>query len=143
MKTSHALVTLAGIGVARLVQAERQGRRELVLWATEIHQMFCKDTATVPELREAWTGEGVPAGEYAQFVHANRSLAFLSAKFRVGLLTPRTLRVQARAVMELPVFRAYWERFGSFREAEAGDRTDRRFNEILDTEYRLATDKAA
>ncbi|GGT05048.1 DUF6082 family protein [Streptomyces cinerochromogenes] len=143
MKTSHALVTLAAIGVARLVQAERQGRRALVLQATRMHQTFCKDTATVPELREAWTAEDVPAEEYAKFVHANRSLAFLSAEFWVGLLTPRTLRVQARAVMELPVLRTYWERFGSFREAEAEGRTDRRFNEILDTEHRLATDKAA
>ncbi|MEV6404097.1 DUF6082 family protein [Streptomyces bobili] len=138
-KTSRAvLVTAAvGIGVVRILQAERYHRRRLTLHAAQMHQALLSEVASDEALRAAWVtpGEKLSSDDYALLVHCNRQVSLLSAKFRVGLLNRNTLRVQARWLMERKIGRAFWREFGAFREQEAKDRVDRVFNQILGDEY--------
>ncbi|MEU6475322.1 DUF6082 family protein [Streptomyces sp. NPDC047017] len=130
IRTSTAILVVAAIGAVRIVQAERQARRQLVLHAAELHQAYCRDTAADHLSSGEW-GEGLSPEEAAQHIHANRLISFLSAKYRVGLLKDDDLRVQAHASMKRPSVRSYWEQNGSFRQEGAKDRIDRRFNEIM------------
>lgn len=142
MKTSHAILVASAVGAAGIWFAERRHRQRLTMHAAEIHQRLLSDIATHPEQQALWAPGGMSAEEYARLVHSNRVISFLSAKYRVGLLDKVALRVQARAVMQRPGCRAYWARFGAFREEEAADRVDRSFNAVLDDEYTAATDDA-
>ncbi|MET9987171.1 DUF6082 family protein [Streptomyces rochei] len=138
-KTSCAVLVSAavGIGVARLLQAERYHQRNLTLQAAEIHQAWLSDIASDETLRTAWAppGKTLSSDDYALLVHCNRQVSLLSAKFRAGLLDRHTLRVQARWLMEREIGRTYWREFGAFREAEAKDRRDRAFNRVMADEY--------
>lgn len=146
-KTALAAIGAAafGIGVVRIMQAERYYRRNLTLHATEMHQAWLSEVASNEALRAVWTAPGaeLPSDEYANLVHCNRQVSLLSAKFRVGLLDRRTLRVQAQWLMNREVGRTYWREFGSFRELEAQDRLDRAFNRILADEYVALCDPGA
>ncbi|NEC73910.1 hypothetical protein G3I25_20425 [Streptomyces rochei] len=122
----------------QILQAERYHRRKLALHATEMHQAWLSEIASNEELRAAWWAPDTDAsssGKYALLVQANRQVCLLSAKFRAGLLDRRTLRVQAKWLMERELGRAYWAEFGAFRESEAKDRVDRAFNRVLADEY--------
>ncbi|MDF3140978.1 MULTISPECIES: DUF6082 family protein [unclassified Streptomyces] len=140
LKTSHAILVASAVGAAGLWLAERQHRQRLVLHAAEMHQGLLADVAANPEHRAIWATNGLSDEENVRLVHCNRLVSFLSAKHRVGLLDKATLRVQARALMERAPYRAYWARFGTFREEEAMDRIDHAFNSILDDEYTAAAD---
>ncbi|MBT2607730.1 hypothetical protein J7I97_05335 [Streptomyces sp. ISL-87] len=115
---------------------ERQSRRQNALQAAQMHQAWIAELAGNPELQAVWTPPGgeLPDGEHANHLHANRLISFLAVKFRVGLLDKGSLRTQATWLMDRDVARAYWKRFGGFREEEARDRTDRAFNAILAAE---------
>ncbi|MET9861932.1 DUF6082 family protein [Streptomyces smyrnaeus] len=143
MKNSHAVLIAAVAVAATLVQSERHHRQRLDLHAEQMHQAWIAEVAGNPELRAIWTppGGALPSEEYANLLHSNRLISFLSAKFRVGLLTKDSLRSQARWLMQREVARSYWRQFGSFREDEARDRTDRAFNAILSDEYVAAADR--
>ncbi|MEU3901801.1 DUF6082 family protein [Streptomyces sp. NPDC045251] len=137
-KTSYAVLAVAAVGVVQILQAERYHRRKLALHATEMHQAWLSEIASNDELRAAWWAPDTDAsssGNYALLVQANRQVCLLSAKFRAGLLDRRTLRVQAKWLMERELGRTYWREFGAFRESEAKDRVDRAFNRVLADEY--------
>ncbi|MFJ1994260.1 DUF6082 family protein [Streptomyces asiaticus] len=136
MKTSYVVLAAAAVGIARLVQSERQNRQRLALHAEEMHQVWISEVASDPALRAMWTAPGEPpVEEYSKLLHCNRLISFLSVKYRAGLLDSASLRVQARWVMEREVGRTYWTTFGAFREEEAMDRTDRTFNAIMADEH--------
>ncbi|MFE3139656.1 DUF6082 family protein [Streptomyces scopuliridis] len=137
MKTSHAVLIATAVGAAGLVLAERQNRQRLALHAEVMHQAWIAELARNLELQAVWTPPGgeLPDGESTNHIHANRLISFLSVKFRAGLLNKQSLRAQAKWLMEREVARAYWKKFGGFREEEARDRTDRAFNAILADEY--------
>ncbi|MFF5567694.1 DUF6082 family protein [Streptomyces sp. NPDC012623] len=142
MKTSHSVLLASMVGAAGLWLSERQNRRRLALHAEEMHQAWIAELAQKPELQTVWTPSGseLPDGEYTNHLHANRLISFLSVKFRAGLLDKQSLRAQAKWLMERDIARAYWKKFGGFREEEARDRTDRVFNSILDDEYAVLAD---
>ncbi|MBO3681713.1 DUF6082 family protein [Streptomyces sp. NEAU-YJ-81] len=136
MKTSYVVLAIAAVGIARLVQSERQARQRLALHAEEIHQELISDAVSNPELRVMWTAPGeLPDEEYREILHCNRLISLLSVKFRAGLLDRASLRVQARWLMAREVGRTYWATLGSFREEEAVDRIDRTFNAIMADEH--------
>ncbi|MFJ2203219.1 DUF6082 family protein [Streptomyces violaceusniger] len=136
MKTSYVVLAAAAVGIARLVQSERQHRQRLALHAEEMHQELISQAVSNPELRVMWTAPGeLPDEEYTNLLHCNRLISFLSAKFRAGLLDTASLRVQARWVMARQVGRTYWTMLGSFRDEEAVDRFDRAFNTIMADEH--------
>jgi hypothetical protein len=142
-KTSCAVLAVAAVGVVQILQAERYHRRKLALHATEMHQAWLSEIASNEELRAAWwepDKDASSSGNYALLVQANRQVCLLSAKFRAGLLDRRTLRVQAKWLMERELGRTYWREFGAFRESEAKDRVDRVFNQILADEYLAFSD---
>ncbi|MGD6751955.1 DUF6082 family protein [Streptomyces sp. BH105] len=143
MKTSHAVLVAAVVGVARLVLAERHNRRQLALHAAELHQGWIADVAANPELQAIWAPPGgdLSPEEHAQHLHCNRLVSFWSAKFRAGLLDKNALRAQARWLMEREVAQNYWKKFGSYRTEEAMDRKDRTFNAILADEYSIHADQ--
>ncbi|WP_330457461.1 DUF6082 family protein [Streptomyces sp. NBC_00820] len=136
MQINHAVLLVVAAGVARLLQVERHHRRETVLRAAGMHQALLADVAANPE-RWVLTGEEMSAEEYARHVNVNRQVSLLAAKFRVGLLDRRTLRVQAHSLMRHENVREYWARVAAFREDEALDRIDDVFNAILTDECAL------
>lgn len=136
MRTSTAVLAAALVGAVRVLQAERHSRRQLALKSAELHQLYCRDTATDPALRTDYEdGLGQSAEEAINAIHANRLIAHLSVKFRVGLLNKRALREHARSAMDLKSVRAYWARWGSHREREAKDSLDEAFNQIMSEAY--------
>ncbi|MFJ2217653.1 DUF6082 family protein [Streptomyces sp. NPDC101062] len=140
MKISHAIVLASAVGAAGLRLLERQHRQRLELKAEELHQASIAKLAANPELSAVWTppdGE-LPDGAYTNHLYTNSLISFLSVKFRVGLLNEKSLRVQAKWLMEHEAARAYWKCFAGFREEEARDRKDRVFNTILADEYASA-----
>ncbi|MFC5956805.1 DUF6082 family protein [Streptomyces pratens] len=140
MRTPQAILVATAVGAAGIWLAERRHRQRIALDAAEIHQRLLADIATDPEQRAAWATDGLSPEAYAKSVHCNRLISFLSVKFRVGLLDRAALRVQARSIMARGETRAYWARFGAFREEEALDGIDRTFNRILDDAYSAAAD---
>jgi hypothetical protein len=137
-KTSCAVLTATavGIGVARILQADRYHRRKLTLHAAEMRQTLLSEAASNATLRAAWMppGEKPSPEDYALLVHGRRQVSLLSATFRTGLLDRHTLRVQARW-LEREIGRTYWREFGAFREAEAKDRRGRAFNRVMADAY--------
>ncbi|MFJ3824949.1 DUF6082 family protein [Streptomyces nodosus] len=141
MQTSHAVLVASAVGVAHIWFAHRRHQQRLVLDAAKMHQHLLADIATDLGQLTAWTPHDLSEEEYRALVNYNRLISFLSAKYRVGLLDKAALRVQARALMTHASCRAYWARFGAFREAEAmDDSTDRSFNRIFDDEYTAVAD---
>ncbi|WP_326613459.1 DUF6082 family protein [Streptomyces scopuliridis] len=137
MKTSHSVLIATAVGVVGLALSERQSRRRLALHTEEMHQAHIAELPANPEMQALWMHDG----EDTNLLHANRLISFLSVKFRAGLLDRRSLRVQAKWFMERTAGRAYWQKFGGFREDEAIDRTDRTFNAILSDEYHVLADE--
>ncbi len=123
------------IGAAGLVLSERHQRRHNVIATTDTHQRWLASVATQPDVLALWAPDGMEPEEYGRLTQANRPFASLFTRYRLGVLTRRTLRVQARWVMEREAGRAYWAAFGAFRESEGDDRIDRRFNTIMADEY--------
>ncbi|MFJ5734724.1 DUF6082 family protein [Streptomyces microflavus] len=126
-----------GIGVAHLRQAERHQRQRNVLSAAAIHQAFLRHVDGNPELQKMWVPEdgSLSAEEYIRRTHANQLFSALAVRFRVGILDEEKLRVQAKWMMSRAVGRDYWSSFSGFRELEAGDKIDRRFNSIMGDEW--------
>ncbi|MFF0591468.1 DUF6082 family protein [Streptomyces sp. NPDC003781] len=132
-----AVFAVVAIGIARILQAERHCLRTLALHGAAMHQAWLSEIAENEKLRAVWAppGDKLTSDAYSMLVHCNRQVSLLSAKFRAGLLDRRTLRVQARWLMEREIGRTYWHEFGPFRTQEAKDRVDRTFNRIFDDEY--------
>ncbi|WP_225828478.1 DUF6082 family protein [Streptomyces naphthomycinicus] len=101
-----------------------------------MHQAYCRDTASSSALRADYEKrEDRNTLEAMQSIHANRLLAFLSTKFRVGGLDMPALRMQAERVMQLPSMYAYWTNHGSFRWQEGQDSIDLKFNQVMEDAY--------
>lgn len=137
--TSATVLVAAAVGAVGLWRLERQWQRQNALHAAQMHQDMLAEVAANPELHEIWMPPGGDRSEYVKFLHVNRLISFLSVKYRAGLLNDESMRVQARAVMEREAGRRYWDEYGSFREEEAMDSTDARFNEMMSAAYTRAT----
>ncbi|MFC8715271.1 DUF6082 family protein [Streptomyces sp. NPDC057197] len=132
---------MAAAEAVRTALAERHNRRQLILQATQIHAQYLADVTLHDKLLAQTQPPGTEhLGDYRKMVHSNRTVAFLSAKFRTGLLTEAALRTQARHLMQGQDARAYWRTFGGFREEEPQDRRDQRFNAIMADEYQAVCD---
>lgn len=127
----------AGVGAAHLWQAERHQRQRNALSAAAMHQEYLRYVEGNPELQRLWVPEdgSLDAEEYLRRTHANHLFAALATRFRVGILTAETLRVQAKWMMSRAVGRDYWASFSGFRDSEARDKVDRRFNRIMTDEW--------
>ncbi len=123
------------VGAAGLVLSERHQRQRNVIATTDTHQRWLEYASTRPEVLALWTPDGMAAEEYGRLMQANRLICALSARFRLGILNRRTLRVQANALMDHETVRNYWTTYGGFRESEARDGIDRAFNAIMTDEY--------
>lgn len=133
-------VATAGVGVvciANLWQAERHQRQQNVLAAAAMHQEYLRYVESNPELQQMWVPEddSLDADEYLRRTHANQLFSALAVRYRVGILDADKLRVQAKWMMSRAVGRDYWSSFAGFRESEAGDGVDRRFNRIMTDEW--------
>ncbi|MEU3973412.1 DUF6082 family protein [Streptomyces bacillaris] len=138
MKAAHALLALAVAGVgAHLWQKERHHQETKALTAASMHQEYLRYIESHPELQKLWAPEdgSLTPEEYARRVHANHLFVALAARFRAGLLGADKLRKQAQWLMSRQIGRDYWESFGPWRECEAVDKWDRRFNAIMSDEY--------
>ncbi|MET8694141.1 DUF6082 family protein [Streptomyces bauhiniae] len=131
-------LTIAGVGVLRIAQAERHQRQRNILATTQMDQEWRRRLESDPELLKLWAPEGEDAmdlGQYARILSANQLVCALAARHKVGLLDPATLRVQARWLMSRSIGRDYWYECRALRDTEAADRFDRRFNRILNDEF--------
>lgn len=136
MKTSYAILTLAAVGVAHLVQRERHQRQNNDVAAARIHQEWLTHLTTHPEFAKLWVPQDLQVEEYIELLSGNQQVAALSLRHRLGLLRGARLRVVAEEVMDREIARRYWARFGNFREREAaGHRTEERFNAAMQDAY--------
>jgi hypothetical protein len=135
LKTPHAVLVASATGALAIWFAERRHRQRIALDAADIHQRLLADIAADPQHRAIWAIDALSDEEHKYLLCCNRQISFLSIKYRLGLLHKAGLRVQARALMKREPFRAYWQRFATFRDEEAGDRVDRSFNSVFDDEY--------
>ncbi|GGY13497.1 DUF6082 family protein [Streptomyces xanthochromogenes] len=142
MKAADSVLVLAAVAAAGIALSQRQHRQQLDLQAVALHQAWITDAASSPDLANLWAaGSGQATPEYTNLLRANRVMALLCAKFRVGLLNQHALRVQARWLMERPIGRQYWKMHGAFREEEATDGRTRAFNRIMSDEYIAVSDR--
>ncbi|MFE2289848.1 DUF6082 family protein [Streptomyces sp. NPDC059452] len=127
----------AGVGVAHLWQAERHQRQRNALSAAAMHQEYLRYVEGNPELQRLWVPEdgSLDPEEYLRRTHANHLFSALAVRFRVGIIDEENLRVQANWMMSRAVGRDYWSSFSGFRESEARDKLDRRFNRIMTSEW--------
>lgn len=138
MKPVHALLVLAAAGIGgHLWQKERHHQETKALTAASMHQRYLRYIESHPELHKSWApeDESLTPEEYARRVHANHLFVGLAARYRAGILDTDKLRIQAQWLMARKIGREYWESFGAWREEEAGDKWDRRFNAIMSDEY--------
>ncbi|MFF2650446.1 DUF6082 family protein [Streptomyces sp. NPDC058045] len=138
MKPAHALLALAVAGLgAHLWQRERHQRETKALTAASMHAEYLRYIESHPELLKQWAPEddSLTPEEYSRRVHANHLFVGLAARHRARILDNQTLRTQAQWLMSRQIGRDYWESFGAWREGEARDKWDRRFNAIMSDEY--------
>ncbi|BDH04924.1 DUF6082 family protein [Streptomyces seoulensis] len=140
MRTSTALLLAAGVHVAGLVRREVHERRRQQLSMAGMHQRLCADTAA--NFAEEYGYSDLSATDKALFIHANRSLSLVGAKYGIGQLSDRTLRLVAASMMKTPSIRLYWERNGAARDAESETRADRRFHTIMENAFTAAHARA-
>jgi hypothetical protein len=139
-----AAVAVVALGAVHLVQRERHHRQQNEVAVMGMQLDWLTHLTTHPELAKLWAPEDLTVEEYIPLLHANQQLCALSLRHKLGLLRGRRLRVVAEAVMQREHCRRYWERFGSFRDAEADvDGLDIAFNEAMHTAYTRATETAA
>ncbi|WP_018546161.1 DUF6082 family protein [Streptomyces sp. LaPpAH-108] len=138
MSVLLAGLTIAGVGVLRIAQAERHQRQRNILAMTQMDQEWRRHLESDPELLKLWAPEGDDAmglGQYARILSANQLVCALATRYKVGLLDAATLRVQARWLMSRSIGRDYWYECRALRDDEARDRFDRSFNRILNDEF--------
>lgn len=136
MKTSHALLAIAAVGAAHLVQRERQHRQQKAVAAARIHDQWLTLLTTNRHLAEQWAPEDMQVEEYVTLLNANQQLCALALRYRLGLISKDRLRFVVQAVMERASVRQYWEKFGAFRAEESLDnKADADFNDIVGDVY--------
>ncbi|MFB7776248.1 DUF6082 family protein [Streptomyces bauhiniae] len=148
IRTSHALLLLAAVGIAQLAQRERHQRQHAHIALTGLHVDWLGVLVGRPELAEEWAPEGADVEQWVRHVHLNRQLCGLALRHRLGLVRSAGLRFVADSIMEREVGRSYWKTYGNFRQKEAtGDPAAMTFNAIIQDAYvarlaRLATEPA-
>lgn len=147
MKISTAVLaagaSVAAIGVAHLVQQHRHHKQGIDVALSRVQIEWLTRASSDPLEATFWAPEGVEPEKYQQMLSGNRSLCQLSLRFRLGLVSHRQLALHGDKLMATDTGRAYWERFGSYREAEAASRVERQFTQAMKDAYLRATTLAA
>ncbi|ALC26930.1 MULTISPECIES: DUF6082 family protein [Streptomyces] len=143
MKTSIAVLTagaaIAAVGVAQLVQKDRQHKQTIDATLSRIQIEWLSRASSDPLEAKFWAPKGVEPEQYQQMLSGNRSFCQLSLRYRLGLVSRRQLALYGDKLMAADACRAYWERFGSYREAEAESRVERQFTQAMKDAYLRAT----
>jgi hypothetical protein len=140
MKLQNAAVA-AGVvlGAAYLVQRERHQWQQNEAAVMRNQLDWLTHLTTHPEFAQVWAPKDMPVEEYIKLLHVNQQICALALRHKLGLLRGRRLRFCADAVMERDLGRRYWERFGSFREAEAdGNGLESDFTDVMHAAYTRA-----
>ncbi|MYU02162.1 MULTISPECIES: DUF6082 family protein [unclassified Streptomyces] len=140
MRTSTAVLTagvaVAAVGVAQLVQKDRQHKQTINAALSGIQIDWLSRASSDPLEAKFWAPEGIEPEQYQRMLSGNRMLCQLSLRWRVGLVTRRQLALYADDLMTHATCRDYWERFGSYRESEAlGNKRDETFNRAIRNAY--------
>lgn len=147
MKISTAVlaagVAVAAVGVAQLVQQHRHHKQDIDTALSRVQIEWLTRASSDPLEAAFWAPEEVEPAKYQQMLSGNRSLCQLSLRHRLGLVSPRQLALYGDKLMATDTCRAYWEAFGSYREAEAGSRVERQFTQAMKEAYLRATSLAA
>ncbi|MFB6525228.1 DUF6082 family protein [Streptomyces sp. NPDC056399] len=142
MRTSTAILISAGVSAIGIAFSHVQHRQRLELGTAELHQNMLADTLRDPDLLELWRTRDETLEKFKRSVGANRQLSFTALKYRLGLLSPETLRVQTDSLMHRRGVREHWEQHQSFRMAEAGSRRDREFLTALAASHQATQELA-
>lgn len=136
MRTSTAILIAAGVSAVGIALSHLQHRQRLDLETAGLHQSMLGDTLRDPDLLELWRTTDETPEKFKRSVGANRQLAFTGLKYRLGLISPETLRVQTDNLMLRRGVREHWEQHHTFRLAEATNRRDREFLSALAASHR-------
>ncbi|MFE5652067.1 DUF6082 family protein [Streptomyces cyaneofuscatus] len=149
MRTSNAVlaagVAVAAVGVAQFVQRHRHHKQDIDTALSRVQIDWLSRASSDPLEAAFWAPEGIEPKQYQQMLSGNRSLCQLSLRHRLGLVSRRQLALHGDKLMATETGRAYWQRFGSYREAEAetGSRVERQFTQAMKDAYLRATTLAA
>ncbi|MCA1269604.1 DUF6082 family protein [Streptomyces sp. 7G] len=147
MKTSIAVLTagaaIASVGVAQLVQKDRQHKQTIDAALSGIQIEWLSRASSDPLEAQFWAPEEIEPEQYQRLLSGKRMLCQLSLRHRIGLVTRRQLTLYTADLMTHASCRDYWERFGSYREAEAESRVERQFTKAMKDAYLRATTLAA
>lgn len=148
MKTSNAVLiaaaSVAAVGVAHLVQKDRQHKQTIDATLSRIQIDWLARTSQDEQEAARWAPEGIEPKQYQRMLSGNRPLCQFSLRWRLGLVTRRQLDLFAGHAMESATCRDYWKQFGSLRVAEAvGDEKSEVFNQAIGDAYTRATNLAA
>ncbi|MFI1929223.1 DUF6082 family protein [Streptomyces sp. NPDC020330] len=148
MKTSIAVLTagaaITAVGVAQLVQKDRQHKQNVDAELSRIQIEWLTRTSQDEQEAARWAPEGFEPKQYQRLVSGNRMLCQLSVRWRLGKVTRRQLHLHADQLMKNANCRDYWKQFHSYREAEAqGNRRDETFNRVIGDAYTRAMNLVA
>jgi len=117
MRTSHAVLLLAAVGVAHIAQKHVHQRQWAEAVVTRLHHDWLTNLSDHPDLAVQWGLDGMDKEEMVRVLSANQQVSALGLRYRLGL-GPR-LDFIADAFMGTKIGQDYWDKCGPFRTAEA------------------------
>ncbi|MFJ7907486.1 DUF6082 family protein [Kitasatospora sp. NPDC096204] len=122
MKVSSAVLLLAGAVVGQAAVGYYQHRQRVEMDLGLDHQQRINESLADDEYR-AFGSEAGSLKEQKANLRVNKILAYLSLRWRMGVITREELRVNLRSLVDDSTAQAYWRQWGAFRldEAMAGD----------------------
>lgn len=134
-----SVFALIGVSFSLILQArETKAAREQSLRA--LHSDLMKMAMDDPVYRACWGAFFSSEEEDAQKAHMYTNMIFNHwlLMWELRAITETHLREISRTVLEGPIGRKFWRDVRELRISSAGTRRERRFNQIIDEEYRKA-----
>lgn len=132
-----SVIALTGVGASLILQSrENRANREQALRTS--HAELMRLAMDDPAYAEIWAPLNPPGSFEVQRQHmyVNLVVSHWEMEYGLGALTDRHLRVIARAVLSTPAGQRYWQVARPVRVTSSVGRHERRFNKILEEEYR-------
>ncbi|RNG26220.1 DUF6082 family protein [Streptomyces botrytidirepellens] len=136
MNIAYAILVVAAVGVALIVQRQLHQRQRNEAIVAQIHHDWLTHLTNRPHLAKLWMpewmDEEVDEKKFVELINANQQACALALRDRLGLARGKRLDFMTKTFMEKEVGRGYWAACGGYREEEAtGDRSAKRFSRSM------------
>lgn len=135
-------LTVAVLGTAHLLLADRHHRQRQELLAMQVHSDLLADVIRDPETDRAWSSQYEPwvkPGEDPKFLTLNRWLEWYRRGRRAGVISTSDLKVNLTSFMRLNGGTLMWALTREKRwQQSAPTKSGRKFWHLVDTAFRAA-----